>query len=91
MSFAARARAHLVRSGLPLVLGLATALAVMGCPRQPDAPDPGMGTPCEQDDLSDCNETDCGLLRLCVDGFCEDEPSLVRPCPGEGTPIPPEP
>jgi hypothetical protein len=59
-----------------------------GCPREPEAPEPGMGTPCEQ--LSDCNPEDsCGALTLCVDGFCEQDDSLIRPCPGEGEPVRP--
>ncbi|MGE0787102.1 MAG: hypothetical protein AB7S26_15620 [Sandaracinaceae bacterium] len=64
----------------------ACALVLVGCPRQPDAPPPGMGTPCEQ--LEDCNPTaSCGLLTQCVDGFCEETSSLVRPCPGVGEPL----
>ncbi len=62
------------------------ALAMAGCPRTPDAPDPGMGTPCEQ--LDDCNPgVSCGQLRLCVAGFCERERSLIRPCPELGAPV----
>lgn len=75
---------HSLRLACVALLGL----GLLGCPRQPDAPEPGMGTPCEA--LEDCNPgVACGLLTLCVDGFCEDEPSLVRPCPGEGEPIGP--
>ena len=63
-------------------------LLLLGCPRQPDAPEPGSGVPCAQ--LEDCNpDGSCGLLTLCVDGFCADAPSLVRPCEGEGVPIGP--
>lgn len=63
-------------------------LLMIGCPRQPDAPPPGMGTPC--DSTEECNAgATCGLLRICVEGYCEDEASLVRPCPGEGEPIGP--
>lgn len=74
---------------LALVLALATGcLALAGCPREPDAPEPGMGEPCEQ--LADCNpDGSCGVLTLCVDGFCAEEPTLVRPCPDEGEPIRP--
>jgi len=70
---------------LPIAL---LALSLLGCPRQPDAPEPGDGVACEQ--LEDCNDPSltCGLLTVCVDGFCEDAPSLVRPCPDEGQPIP---
>ena len=74
---------RLLRYSFPALLGL----LLLGCPRQPDAPEPGEGTPCEQ--LEDCNPTaSCGLLTLCVDGFCEDSPSLMRPCPNEGEPLP---
>lgn len=79
------------RLAVPAV-ALVLALAATGCPRTPDAPEPGMGTPCEQ--LNDCNSgVTCGVLRLCVDSFCEEGPgSLIRPCPGEGAPVrPPEP
>lgn len=63
-------------------------LLMLGCPRQPDAPPPGMGTPCGT--TPECNSgRDCGLLRVCVEGFCEEEASLVRPCPGEGEPVGP--
>lgn len=58
-----------------------------GCPRQPEAPDPGMGRACEA--LEDCNTASCGALQLCVDGFCEEGSSLIRPCPGVGAPVPP--
>ena len=72
--------------GSSLVLALGLGLLLSGCPRQPTAPDPGMGTPCES--MDECNEGEaCGLLRLCVDNFCEAEPTLVRPCPGTGTPV----
>lgn len=70
-----------------LVLSAGVAL-VSGCPRQPDAPDPLSGTPCAQ--LSECNPgRACGALRLCVDGYCEAEASLLRPCRDEGQPVPP--
>jgi len=67
------------------------ALAMSGCPRTPDAPEPGMGMPCEQ--LDDCNAgVSCGALRLCVAGFCEEGNSLIRPCPEVGDPVlPPDP
>lgn len=66
------------------VLGLFLA----GCPRGPEPPDPGMGTPCEQ--LSDCNpDRSCGALTLCVDDYCEQGASLIRPCEGEGEPVRP--
>ena len=62
-------------------LGLA-ALAVAtvaGCP-PPPAPPPKQdaGQPCRAHE--DCNERTCGLLRACVDGYCEREPSLRVPC-----------
>jgi len=70
----------------PFAAVLALALFMSGCPRTPNAPDPGMGTPCEQ--LIDCNPTaTCGALRLCVAGFCEEGNSLIRPCPDEGEPV----
>lgn len=70
-----------------LVLFFLCALAASGCPRTPDAPDPGGGMPCDQ--LDDCNPggVTCGALTLCVAGFCEEGASLIRPCPGEGEPI----
>ena len=70
----------------PLLAFVALSLLASGCPRTPDAPEPGMGTPCMQ--LDDCNEgRSCGALTLCVAGFCEEGASLIRPCPGEGAPI----
>lgn len=64
------------------------ALGLAGCPREPDAPTPLTGTPCEQ--LSDCNPSaSCGALKLCVDGYCEEGTSLLRPCRDEGDPVPP--
>lgn len=70
------------------ILGVALAALVSGCPRGPEAPDPGMGMECEQ--LSDCNpDRSCGELTLCVDGFCAQEATLVRPCEGEGEPVRP--
>ena len=69
-------------------IAAAALLALTGCPREPDAPEPGMDTPCEQ--IDDCNAGDtCGLLTLCVDGFCAEEPTLVLPCPGDGAPVRP--
>lgn len=63
-------------------------VALTGCPREPDAPAPGMGVACEQ--IDDCNAGEtCGLLTVCVNGFCAEEPSLVLPCPGEGEPVRP--
>ena len=68
-------------------LAIVLALALTGCPRQVTAPEPMGTTPCRQ--LTDCNPgASCGALRLCVEGFCEAEPSLVRPCPHEGQPVP---
>ncbi len=76
--------ARCLRIALPALLGL----TLLGCPRQPDAPEPGDGVPCAQ--LEDCNPTQtCGLLTLCVDGFCEESPSLMRPCPDRGVPLDP--
>lgn len=79
------------------VLALLVSLAVPGCPREPDAPDPLSGTPCTT--LDDCNPgRECGALKLCVDaregesGFCEEGASLILPCEGEGEPVrPPRP
>ncbi len=56
-----------------------------GCPRQPQDPEPGDGTPCES--LADCNMgATCGEAPLfaCVDGLCEEVASLVRPCASTG-------
>ena len=86
-----------IRSAMQRLLGPACffllALAATGCPRAPDAPEPGMGTECIQ--FADCNPgVTCGVLRLCVEGFCEAEGSgsLIRACPGAGDPVrPPEP
>ena len=73
---------------LRLLSVLVLAVSLAGCPREPEAPEPGMGTPCEQ--LSDCNpDESCGALTLCVDGFCEQGATLVRPCPGAGEPVRP--
>ncbi|HEY8429038.1 MAG TPA: hypothetical protein VIL20_11715 [Sandaracinaceae bacterium] len=68
-----------------------SASSLAGCPRQPEAPEPLDGTPCEQ--LIECNPgRSCGALKLCVDGYCEEGFSLLRPCPEEGEPVrPPEP
>ncbi len=81
---------HLGRSLSVLALAFGLTL-VAGCPREPDAPEPLSGTPCEQ--LTNCNPgRACGALKLCVDGFCEEGESLLRPCPEEGDPVrPPEP
>jgi len=66
----------------------ALALALSGCPQKPNAPEPGMGTPCNQ--LSDCNPgVTCGALQLCVDNFCEEGHSLIRPCRDEGESVRP--
>jgi hypothetical protein len=77
-----------------VVVALLLCVALPGCPREPDAPDPLSGTPCNT--LDDCNEgRTCGALTLCVDaregesGYCELGASLVRPCPGEGDPVRP--
>ncbi|MBX3271867.1 MAG: hypothetical protein KF729_16485 [Sandaracinaceae bacterium] len=79
-----------MRRSIPLALAALAALTLSGCPRTPEAPGPGTGTPCEQ--LDDCNPgATCGALRLCVSGFCEAGRSLIRPCPGEGAPIDPRP
>ena len=84
MRFAARARSVFAGAAVATAVGL----ALSGCPRQPDAPDPGTGQPCET--LADCNPgVDCGLLRLCVEDFCEAEASLVRACDDVGAPVRP--
>jgi hypothetical protein len=72
----------------PSLFALVVAVGLAGCPREPNAPDPGMGTPCES--LEDCNDgVTCGELKLCVDGFCEEGRSLIRACPGAGDPVVP--
>lgn len=86
------------RSLASLALGVSVAVSVAGCPRAPEAPEPLSGTPCEQ--LTDCNPgRSCGALKLCscttepcVDGFCEEGFSLLRPCREDGQPVrPPDP
>lgn len=63
---------------------LAASLLILGsagCPREVQEPEPGEATPC--DTLADCNGgRACGSvpLRACVDGLCEEQPSLVIPC-----------
>ncbi len=72
--------AHLVSS---LCFVFAAAVALAGCPREVQEPDPGEGTPCGT--LADCNMgVSCGdrELRVCVDGLCEESPSVVSPCSG---------
>lgn len=82
-----RQRSPIGRLLAVLALGIGIALGVSGCPREPDAPEPLMGTPCMQ--LTDCNPgRACGALKLCVDGFCEQDASLLRPCRDEGQPVP---
>ena len=62
-------------------------LCLAACPREIQPPPPGDAIPCE--DLSDCNAgRTCGVLVVCVGGFCGEEASHVVPCPGEGTPVP---
>jgi len=77
-----RRAANLVSS---LCLVFAAGLALAGCPREVQEPGPGEGTPC--DTLADCNMgVSCGdrKLRVCVDGLCEESPSVVSPCSGSG-------
>ncbi|MCS6799280.1 MAG: hypothetical protein NZ898_12265 [Myxococcota bacterium] len=58
---------------------LFASLASGGCPREPEVPARGPGQACER--LEDCNDgARCGALRLCIDGRCEQRPSLERPC-----------
>lgn len=63
------------------LLATLAALALSGCPRHVQEPEPGEAQRC--DVLEDCNAgLRCGdtLLRACVDGLCEATPSLVVPC-----------
>lgn len=54
------------------------AFVLGGCPRDLEEPNP-VGDPCSS--LLDCNPgATCGLLRSCVDGFCEDSPSIPQAC-----------
>lgn len=70
-----------------LVLIALGATCLGGCPRELQPPPPGDALSCESD--ADCNGgRECGLLSLCVGGFCEASPSLARPCPGDGLPVP---
>ena len=63
-----------------LVLAAATALA--GCPPDVNEPEPPEGTPCETS--ADCTPADapCGLVYACVAEVCEEEPSRTEPCDG---------
>ena len=71
-----------------LVAATVLALSLAGCPREAQPPPPGDARPCEAH--ADCNAgRTCGLLALCVGGFCEEETSVAVPCPEEGTPVPP--
>jgi len=75
----------------PLVAALALVLLLSGCPREVEEPEPGEARPCEV--LADCNggRTCADVpLEACVDGLCEEQGSLVRPCPGSGEPFPPD-
>ncbi|MCZ7678943.1 MAG: hypothetical protein M5U28_09395 [Sandaracinaceae bacterium] len=77
-----------LRSLGPSLAVIALGALLGGCPRTPDAPEPLSGTPCMQ--LIDCNPgRSCGALTLCVDGYCEEGTSLLRPCRDEGEPVPP--
>jgi hypothetical protein len=60
-------------------MGLLFPLA--GCPREVQPPPPGEARPC--DSHADCNGgRTCGVLSLCVGGFCEaGEGTLAVPCP----------
>jgi hypothetical protein len=72
-----------------LLCALLGASFLGGCPRELQPPPPGEAAPCAVDE--DCNAgRSCGLLAICVGGFCEAEPSLVIACPGEGVPVRPE-
>lgn len=64
-----------------IVAALLVIAAASGCPREVQEPEPGEATPC--DSLAGCNGgQSCGgfPLRACVDGLCEESPSLVIPC-----------
>lgn len=78
-----------MRPRTPALLGLLAlgATLLTGCPRELQPPPPGDATPCTTNE--DCNGgRECGLLSLCVGGFCEATPSLAVPCPGDGRPLP---
>ena len=71
--------------GVPLrwLLAPLAALLVAGCPQGFTDPSPTQAGACES--VDDCNDGRvCGELRLCVDGACEAEPSLVRVCDDDG-------
>lgn len=76
------APAAMLRSPALLLEGLLLLLVLVGCPRDAETPDPPPAQPCVED--VDCAEGDagrlCGIVRVCVDGFCEAEPSRVVPC-----------
>lgn len=70
-----------------LLAAAVLAVSLAGCPREVQPPPPGAARVCE--DHPDCNEgRTCGLLALCVGGFCEEEGTLAVPCPEDGTPVP---
>ena len=56
------------------------ALALTGCPADPEDPSRPDGAACES--IADCNGGQtCGRLVACVDQRCEDAQSLEIACP----------
>lgn len=56
-------------------------LLVVGCPRDVASPPLPEGELCVFDE--ECNRSDCGAWRVCLEGVCETEPSRVIPCTPE--------
>lgn len=75
-------RRHSAMRALVAVALAGPALLLGGCPSDTARPDPPPSTPCVT--MADCAGdagASCGLLRACVDGYCEADPSLHVPCP----------
>ena len=66
------------------VCGLLAGGLLAGCPADAEFFTP-TGDACTR--TPDCNGgSECGSLRLCVDGFCEEDASLVVACDPQGNP-----
>lgn len=80
------ASAHRSSRRIRFALVTAWLLTLAGCPRDLEVPDRRPGDPCTA--TAECNPpgTSCGLLTACVDQRCEEQASLVVPCP-DGEPV----